>query len=180
VTPEFAIRLARPADVPAVNRLVNSAFRGESSRAGWTTEADMLGGQRIDEERLAGLVASDDRVVLLHEDREGLLACVSLERAGSTCHLGMLTTRPVAQGRGTGRRMIEAAERWAVEQWQSSVMRMTVLVQRPELVAYYERRGYRMNGERKPFPYDDERFGLPRRDDLAFVVLEKSLSAVGT
>jgi len=72
--------------------------------------------------------------------------------------------------------MLEAAERWAIEHWSSRAMHMTVIVQRPELIAWYERRGYRRTGERKPFPYGDQRFGLPRRDDLAFEVLRRPLS----
>jgi ribosomal protein S18 acetylase RimI-like enzyme len=87
----------------------------------------------------------------------------------------MLTIRPALQGQGLGRQLLDSAERWAVEQWASQAMHMTVIVQRPELIAWYERRGYVRTGERMPFPYGDERFGLPRRDDLEFEVLRKSL-----
>jgi ribosomal protein S18 acetylase RimI-like enzyme len=87
----------------------------------------------------------------------------------------MLTVQPTTQGGGLGRRLLEAAERWAAEHWQSRTMEMTVIVQRPELIAWYQRRGYARTGEIKPFPYDDARFGLPKRDDLEFEVLRKAL-----
>ena len=105
-----------------------------------------------------------------------MAGCVHLERTGEECYLGMLTIRSTAQRMGLGRQLLEAAERWATDHWRSRSMHMTVIVQRPELIAWYERRGYRRTGERKPFPYGDERFGLPRRDDLAFEVLWKPLS----
>lgn len=172
----LAVRPADPDDVPALVDLVNSAYRGDSSRAGWTTEADLLGGVRIDQERLDATIRSAENAVLLHEQDGVIVACVHLQRTGDECYLGMLTTRPTLQGRGLGRRMIEAAEAWATATWRSRAVHMTVLVQRRELLQYYERRGYRITGERKPFPYGDRRFGEPKRPDLEFEVLRKALS----
>jgi GNAT superfamily N-acetyltransferase len=177
-------RVATLDDVPLLVALVNSAYRGESSRAGWTTEADLLGGQRIDEQGMAAKIAahraaagSGESVVLLHE-RDGVpAACVHLERAGGVCHVGMLTIRPELQAHGLGRLLLTAAERWASEHWSSASARMHVIAQRTELIAWYERRGYRRTGARAPFPYGNPRFGLPRRDDLVFEVLEKTLDA---
>ena len=169
-------RLATAADVAALVELVNSAYRGASSKAGWTTEADLLDGQRIDAAGLANKLATPGNVVLLHEQEGAPIACVHLERTGDDCYLGMLTIRPTIQGAGLGRRLLEAAERWAVANWNSRRMHMTVIVQRTELIAWYERRGYARTGRIKPFPYGDEDFGLPRRDDLACEVLEKPLA----
>ena len=169
-------RPATTADAPTLVALINSAYRGDSSRAGWTTEADLLDGQRIDVEGLAETIARPGSVVLLHERDHVPAACVHLERTGEDCYLGMLTIRPAMQGAGLGRQMLEAAERWAVEHWSSRTMFMTVIVQRSELIAWYERRGYRRTGERIPFPYGDASFGLTRRDDLDFEVMRKTLS----
>ena len=174
---EWTPRVATAADAPAVAALVNSAYRGESSKAGWTTEADLLDGQRVDAERLVEIIATPGNVILLFDADGLLLGCVHLERTGEDCYLGMLTVSPVRQGGGLGRQLLEAAERWATEHWSSRAMRMTVITQRSELIAWYERRGYRRTGERKPFPYGDERFGLPRRDDLVFDVLRKPLAS---
>jgi ribosomal protein S18 acetylase RimI-like enzyme len=176
MTSGLSTRPATTADAPALAALVNSAYRGDSSRAGWTTEADLLGGQRVDVDGLTETIARSSSVILLHERDRVPVACVHLERTGEDCYLGMLTIRPTIQGAGLGRQMLEAAERWAMEHWSSREMHITVIVQRTELFAWYERRGYRRTGERKPFPYGDERFGLPRRDDLAFEVLRKPLS----
>jgi len=172
---DFALRLATASDVPALVALVNSAYRGESSRAGWATETDLLGGIRIDEDRLDAELATDGNVVLVHEDDGAIVACVHLERQGTVSYLGMLTTKPTLQSNGIGRRMLESAEAWAMEHWQSQAMHMTVIVQRETLIAWYERRGYVRTGETQPFPYGDERWGLPKRDDLAFYVLKKAL-----
>jgi ribosomal protein S18 acetylase RimI-like enzyme len=169
-------RRAATEDAPVLVALINSAYRGDSSRAGWTTEADLLGGQRVDIEGLTDKLVRPGSVVLLHERNHMPVACVHLEQTGEDCYLGLLTIQPTMQGAGLGRQMLEAAERWAIKNWSSRAMHMTVIVQRSELIAWYERHGYRRTGERKPFPYGDERFGLPRRDDLAFEVLRKPLS----
>jgi ribosomal protein S18 acetylase RimI-like enzyme len=176
----FHTRLATLSDVPVLVALVNSAYRGDSSRAGWTTEADMLGGIRIDAERVAASITSEGNVVLVHAPDAVIIACVHLERTGDSCYLGMLTTSPTFQGSGIGRNLIAAAETWAAEHWRSREMHMSVLVQRTELIAWYERRGYIVTGERKPFPYGDERWGLPTRPDLEFHVLTKPLRTEST
>ncbi len=176
MTAPLPTRLATAADTAALVALVNGAYRGDSSRAGWTTEADLLGGQRVDVCGLAETIAKADSVVLVQERDRELVACVHLQRTDEDCYVGMLTVRPTAQGSGLGRRILEMAERWAIDHWSSRTMHMTVIAQRVELIAWYERLGYRLTGERRPFPYGDERFGLPRRDDLAFDVLTKTLS----
>ena len=167
---------AAAADVDDIVALVESAFRGEASRAGWTTEADLLDGRRTGPDEIAAIVADPDQVILVERDAAAaLLASVNLRRAGDRAWLGMLAVRPTLQGGGTGRRVVAGAETFAREHWGARVMRMKVIVQRAELIAWYERRGYRRCGETAPFPYGDERFGLPKRDDLSFVVLEKAL-----
>lgn len=171
------VRPATYDDVASLVTLVNSAYRGEGSRVGWTTETDLLGGIRVDEERLREALGRSDQVVLVHEDNAAIVSCVHLERTGHQCYLGMLTTKPEMQGRGIGKQMLQAAEEWAAREWQSTVMHMTVLVQRTELLAFYSRRGYIISGESKPFPYGDERWGLPKVDDLRFHVLRKQLTA---
>lgn len=173
----IAVRAATHDDVASLVALVNSAYRGDSSRAGWTTETDLLGGIRVDDERIRASVGRADQVVLVHEEHDTIVACVHLQRTGHQCYLGMLTTKPSLQGLGLGKQMIQLAEEWALREWQSSVMHMTVLAQRPELLAWYERRGYAITGESKPFPYGDERWGLPKRDDLRFHVLRKTLTS---
>src|SRR6202040_3552486 len=123
-------RPATTADAPALAALVNSAYRGDSSKAGWTTEADLLDGQRVDVQGLTETIARPGTVILLHERDQRPVACVHLERTGQDCYLGMLTTRPIMQGAGLGRQMLEEAERWAIEHWSTRTMHMTVIVQR--------------------------------------------------
>ncbi|EHN11738.1 GCN5-related N-acetyltransferase [Patulibacter medicamentivorans] len=168
-------RLAGPADVAVVTALVESAYRGDASRAGWTTEADLLDGQRTDRDEVAELIGADGSAIVLLEDERGLLACCNVEHRGTVGYVGMVAVRPGEQGRGTGRRLLAAAERHLRERWRLDVAEMTVLRQRPELIAWYERRGYARTGELRPFPYGDERYGIPRRPDLVLAVLRKRL-----
>ncbi|HQW63085.1 MAG TPA: GNAT family N-acetyltransferase [Pseudomonadota bacterium] len=168
-------RAATPADVPAIVALVESAYRGDSSRAGWTTEADLLEGQRTDAEGVLALVENPQGRVVLAERGGVLEACAHVERQGDTCYFGMFSVRPALQGGGIGNAVLAECERLAREEWGCRALHMTVIRVRTELIAWYERRGYRATGESKPFPYGDPRFGLPKRDDLDFIILSKPL-----
>lgn len=173
------IRPAISADLPALHALVESAYRGDTARAGWTHEADLLGGQRTDIPALAAMVDGPDEVILLGELGEALVGCVHLKPAArpGTVYLGLFAVAPDRQAGGLGRKMLVAAEEHAAQNMGAARVEMTVIRQRAELIGWYERRGYALTGEERPFPMDDERFGLPSRRDLAFVVLEKALGA---
>lgn len=173
----LTFRTATVADVDAIVALVTSAYRGDASRTGWTTEADFLDGQRIDPEVLRADILRDRSLVLLVEQDGQLVACAHIADEDGAGYFGMFSVSPALQGGGIGKRLMEEAERIVADQWGRSVMRMTVIDIRSELIAFYERRGYRRTGVTKPFPYGDERFGVPLRDDLRFEVLEKPLGA---
>jgi ribosomal protein S18 acetylase RimI-like enzyme len=169
-------RTAEMLDVPAIVALVDSAYRGEASRAGWTTEADLLDGQRTDADEVSRMIEGADTRIVLAEDEEGLLASVVLRDEADAVYIGMFAVRPGSQGRGIGGALLAEAERIGRDELGSRHARMTVLTQREDLIAWYARRGYSRTGEREPFPYGDERFGIPRREDLVFDVLRKQLS----
>lgn len=168
-------RAATIADIPAIVALTESAYRGESSRAGWTTEADLLDGQRIDASAVRECIERALSRVVLAELDDSLIACAHVAIEDGAGYFGMFSVRPTAQGGGLGKQVIAEAERVVHEEWRTDTMRMTVIDVRDELIAFYQRRGYRRTGIKKPFPYGDPRYGLPRRDDLRFEVLEKSL-----
>jgi ribosomal protein S18 acetylase RimI-like enzyme len=172
-------RRAISSDAAAIVALVESAYRGPSSRAGWTTEADLLDGQRTDAAEVAALIDGKDSRIVLVEDAEGLLGTLLIRDEGNRMYIGMFAVRPQAQGQGVGRALLTEAERIGREELGRPAARMTVLTARTDLVAWYERRGYQRSGEREPFPYGDARFGLPRRDDLIFEVLIKALGGRG-
>lgn len=176
----IVFRAASAGDVAAIVALVESAYRGDASRQGWTTEADMLDGQRTDPAGVAAIVGKPGGIVLLAEADGELVACAQLETVAGedgveAGYFGMFSVRPALQGGGIGRAMLAEAERIAREEWGCARMQMTVITLREELIAWYERRGYRRTGRHQPFPYGDERFGIPKRDDLRFEVLEKAL-----
>lgn len=169
-------RAAAVADIPAIVDLVQSAYRGDASRAGWTTEADFLDGQRIDAEGVREVIAQPDSRIVLAERDGALVGSVQVEKIDGRGYFGMFSVRPDLQGSGIGDALLREAERVAREDFGCTTMTCTVISIRTELIAWYQRRGYRGTGEFKPFPYGDERFGLPKRDDLRFEVFAKELN----
>ena len=169
------IRDATDDDIPALVALVTSAYRGPASRAGWTTEADLLDGARIDPDLLRADLARERSRVLVVEQDGRLIACAHVAEEDGAGYFGMFSVQPGLQGAGLGSRLLAEAERVVREDWRLPRMRMTVIDIRDTLIAWYERRGYRRTGVFKPFPYGDTRFGIPLRDDLRFEVLDKAL-----
>ncbi|MHC5904024.1 GNAT family N-acetyltransferase [Streptomyces sp. S6] len=173
---DLAYRDATDDDVDALVSLVESAYRGDSSRAGWTTEADILDGRRTDPEGVREVIAKPNGRLLVVERAGTVVACCQLEHRGEHAYFGMFAVSPERQGEGLGKRIIAEAERQARFSWGVTEMHMTVISVRDELIAWYERRGYRRTGRTTPFPYGDERFGIPRRPGLEFELLVKPLT----
>ena len=174
-TAALSFRAATPADIDALVALVESAYRGDSSRQGWTTEADMLGGRRTGADDVGACIARRESLVIVAERGGELLACAHIAVEDGAGYFGMFSVSPSLQGGGIGKALLAEAERVVRDDWRLSAMRMTVIDIRDELIAFYERRGYARTGIKKPFPYGDARFGEPKRDDLRFEVLEKAL-----
>ncbi|MDH7973978.1 GNAT family N-acetyltransferase [Sphingomonas sp. AR_OL41] len=163
-------------DLAPLHQLVERAYRGDSARQGWTHEADLLDGQRTDAATLAAMLDDPRQHILVARDGAAIIGCVAVTDQGNgTCYLGLLAVDPARQAGGLGRQLIKAAEESARRDFGARRIEMTVIVQRPALIAWYERRGYRMTGEQRPFPHGDTRFGVPRSDALAFVVLARDL-----
>lgn len=160
-------------DIPELNILVNSAYRGESSKKGWTTEEHLLDGIRTDEEDLSELLQKENVTILKYTESGKIIGSVYLEKQADKLYLGMLTVSPELQGGGIGKKLMEAAENLAKENNIPKVS-MTVISVRRELIEYYERRGYTNTGETKPFPMNDPKFGLPKQN-LEFIIMEKKL-----
>jgi len=171
-----SMRPAQAEDIPALHALVESAYRGDSAKRGWTHEADLLGGQRTDADALREIVANRDQTILLAMDGPNIAGCVQLVRVKKgLAYLGLLTVDPDRQAGGLGKTLLNAAELYVAENWQAGTIEMTVIRQRADLIAYYERRGYALTGETRPFPLDDPRYGLPKSQELEFVVLRKDI-----
>lgn len=161
-------------DLEDLEKLVNSAYRGEYSKKGWTTEADLLDGVRVTRKSLEELMAKPGSVILLLRHTAGRLAgCVNLQLKEDRFYLGMLTVEPAMQGEGIGKQLLQAAESYAREQG-IGIIEMTVISRRTELIAWYQRHGYRDTGKTAPFPAGDPAFGIPKLP-LEFIVLEKMI-----
>lgn len=173
VFPQANMRFAELSDVDALVKLVNSAYRGESSRQGWTTEADLLDGIRTHPEHMSQQINNDTSVMLVVTGKDDSInACVYLEDRDEKLYLGMLTVQPDLQDRGIGKQLMQTAELYAKLLGKKRIQ-MTVISLRDELIAWYQRHGYQPTGETQPFPVG-QALGDPRRD-LEFMVLEKIL-----
>ncbi len=178
----LSFRHATHDDIAVLVDLVTSAYRGDASKQGWTTEADLLDGQRIDPDMLRADLVQPQSLILLAHDGDRLVACAHIaveadEKCsdGKAAYFGMFSVSPDAQGGGIGKAVLTEAELTARDTLGCERMRMTVIDCREELIAYYVRRGYVRTGIKKPFPYGDPRYGLPKRDNLQFEILEKAL-----
>lgn len=167
-------RLALPADAAAIVRLVNAAYRGDEGRAGWTHEMHLIEGPRTDEDEVRRLVAMPDTVMLLGVVEGAIAASVLLQRQGDAAYFGMFVVLPQLQAAGLGRRMIAAAEDFAWRTWDARRLTLTAIHLRPELIAYYERRGFRRTGELVPFPA--EAAARAKVEGIELAVLEKPLA----
>jgi ribosomal protein S18 acetylase RimI-like enzyme len=160
-------------DVPVLNSLVNSAYRGESSKKGWTTEAHLLDGIRIDDETLTKYFNTPGVSILKYMDESAeLTGCVYLEKRGEKLYVGMFSVKPTLQNQGIGKLLLSAAETYAKE-LNCRCLTMTVISSRHELISWYERRGYHATGEILPF-HEGTRFGVPRQL-IELIVMEKHI-----
>ncbi|RZJ24157.1 MAG: GNAT family N-acetyltransferase [Brevundimonas sp.] len=174
---ELTIRDAVASDISALHALVESAYRGEASRAGWTTEADLLDGQRTDPDDIASILSDPEQGLLTAWDGDRLVGCILIARRGEGIgYFGMLSVSPALQNAGLGRKLVQIAEQTMADRFGARRVRISVIPQRDTLIGWYERLGYAATGETLPFPYGDERFGRPLRDDLSFIVMEKALA----
>ncbi|MFC0517900.1 GNAT family N-acetyltransferase [Mucilaginibacter angelicae] len=168
-----AITQASLTDVPELNVLINSAYRGETSKQGWTSEADMVGGPRVDEEILTGYMHDENVIILKHTDEDGYITgTVYLEVRHPKLYVGMFSVSPLLQNKGVGRALIEEAEVYA-RKYNCDTLTMTVISTRFELISWYERRGYKPTGEIQPF-HAHGRFGEAKQH-IELIVMEKSI-----
>lgn len=170
---DITISIATTADITELVQLVNSAYRGDSSKKGWTTEADLLEGVRTDANTLLEQMNQPNQILLKAIDgSEKIMGCVCLQEKKDKLYLGMLTVQPDIQATGIGKILLAAAEEYAMNK-QIYCIEMTVISVRSELIAWYQRRGYHLTGEKRAFP-TDPKFGI-KKQELEFIVLEKKL-----
>lgn len=167
------IEKATPADIERLVKLVNSAYRGEEAKKGWTHEADLISGTvRIDEQSLHEIITKENAAILKCTENNMLVGCVYLEKRNEDLYLGMLSVAPDLQGAGIGKQLLQAAEAYARE-IDCTAISMNVISVRNELIQWYRKYGYWDSGERKPFP-DDDRFGKPR-EPIEFAIFKKEI-----
>lgn len=191
------LRQAGADDIGALEQLLNCCYR---ETAGWTNEADLVGGIRITQAELASTIANPKHYLFVYPktttgERDGdetgeLLGCIAVDMkveadSNKSAYIGMFAVHPELQGQGVGNVILQAAETFAERHLQSSLetpnekparLTMSILSHRPELLSYYQRRGYQLNGNKMPFP-DDGNNGEPKRQDLELLELEKIINS---
>ncbi|WP_347051789.1 GNAT family N-acetyltransferase [Flavobacterium olei] len=160
-------------DIPALTTLVNSAYRGETSKKGWTTEAHLLEGKRTDEEEMTAIFLNPKNTILKFTENNTIIGSVLLIEKGQQLYLGMLTVSPELQNSGIGKKMLAEAEVFAKSLGLDSII-MTVISVREELIAWYKRHGYVDTGEREPFP-ESEIHVTVSDEPLEFIFMRKRL-----
>lgn len=167
------ISLAAATDIAAVRALLNNAYRGEGSKQGWTTEANLIAGDiRTTDKMLGEVIEQAGSVILIYKEDEEIVGCVNLQQHTNRLYLGMFSVSPPLQGAGIGKKLLEAAEEYALHV-NCTTIYMSVISVRSELIDWYKRRGYMDTGERKPFTED----GITGKHlrPLAFMTMEKPL-----
>ena len=157
----------------AICDLVNVAYRGGQ---GWTRETDIVAGDRVQAAEIAAAISGSNSHMFVCRQRERVVACVCVEMEGDVAQIGMFAVDPECQGAGLGGKVLALAEDYASQQLGASKFVVVVVSQRPELIAYYERRGYRRTGKIQDYPTrrDD---GTPLAPGLTVEYLEKRASA---
>lgn len=171
---EESIRFAETSDVDAIKHLLNISYRGEASKAGWTTEAHLIAGeQRATDEMVLETLQKTGSVFLLYQlPGKTVSGCVNLQQQGNKLYLGMFSVSPAEQGNGIGKKLLQAAETYARSIGCYSIF-MTVISVRTELIDWYLRHGYQDTGERKPF--EEDNITGKHLQQLEFAVLEKPI-----
>ncbi len=172
-TMSYQILPSQVEDAYELSMLVNSAYRGDTGRQGWTTEADLIDGTRTDPALLEDVIKAPDSQILKYVEDDKILGCVELRKESDKLYLGMLTVTPLLQGKGIGKKLLQASEQEA-ERLKCTAIYMNVLSDRKELIEWYERYGYSDSGKRKPFSFTDPRYGQPKKK-LVFILMEKSI-----
>jgi ribosomal protein S18 acetylase RimI-like enzyme len=162
------------ADIASLNTLINSAYRGEFSKKGWTTEAHILEGSRTTEAELLEIIQDKHNTILKYSEHNKIIGCVLLKAKEIELYLGMLTVSPELQNSGIGKKLLQQAEVFAAELGLPKIV-MTVISVREELISWYKRNGYVDTGVREPFPVSDV-FNPTTQEPLEFMVLEKIIS----
>lgn len=165
-------KIATQVDAEEIAALVNRAYRPNANERGWTHEADLVSGARINTAQVNALIDSHG-VILLADDGTHIIGCVHIKPAVLSCYIGMLAVQPSHQNNGLGKKILAAAEAFATLHYAVTSYKMSVLSSRPELLAYYERLGYQLTGVSSPYPIDAS-VGQPRSFDLHVLDLIKN------
>ena len=176
---KFHVKTAtKDTDLVALAALVNSAYRGETSKLGWTSECDLVGGQRVDPESLLDIINAENSLVIILESKEtgSLIGCCHIEKSKENSHayLGMVSVSPTLQNQGIGKALLIIAEKYS-KRWGCDALEIYVINVRKELIDFYKRHGFVPTGGTAPFPYGDERVGLPKLDNLVFDIFTKPI-----
>jgi len=165
------LRIASESDAAEISTLVNRAYRPATHERRWTHEADLISGPRTSTAQVLSLFRPESCILVLTVESK-IVACVHLLNGESSVYIGMLATDPTLQTQGLGKQMLMHAEQYATAHFNASAFKMSVLSSRPELLAFYQRRGYVCTGEIEDYPVAAG-VGQPIIDGIQVVALSK-------
>lgn len=167
------VTVAKEGDIQEISNLINLTYSGYSGKKGWTTEADLLSGQKVTPKAIGEILSNPNKKILVSRGNKLLLGCVFLEKRDKSIYLSALTVNPNFQRKNIGSKLLSSSETFSSLFWKIYNIEMTVLNQRHELLEWYKKRGYKDFGLRLPFPYWNKEMGIPKIGGLEFVVLTK-------
>ncbi len=166
-------REAKIEDIPQIVDLVNISYRSKEFK-GWTSEADIVKGDRINNAQVQELFQNDSKVFVMFKDEE-LIGCVHVHKQNDSCYIGMLTTHPNVQNMGIGKEILKLAEEHSIKNYSINCFEMSVLSVREELINFYERRGYKRTGDNEPYPVNAN-VGTPLSSEIQVLHLVKEIN----
>lgn len=171
---DYTLSAATIADTMELEQLVNSAYRGDDSKIGWTTEADLMGGARVTAISLQNDLNNTAACIYTCRNLFNKLdGCIYLQVKANKLYVGMLSVTPGLQNKGIGKLLLKAAEVVALAN-NCIALTMTVISVRTALIDWYKRHGYQPTGE--VLPFDFPAATILCTEPLQFIVLEKLLT----
>ncbi|WP_240007321.1 GNAT family N-acetyltransferase [Pseudaquidulcibacter saccharophilus] len=176
MTDNITIREANANDIARIEYLVETTYRGEDSKKGWTTEFNLLAGTRLQKGEIAAALADKANQFFVAERDNIVVGVICVNKNGDWIEFGKFSVDPEMQGLGIGKMLIAKVEDFVRNIWGADKLKLSVISIRKELVDFYARYGFKDTGQRIDFikihPYVELKDGV---SDFEVIIMEKSV-----